>query len=345
MSVQKKKTKSGTRYRFDRMVKGQRLLSPLLYLTKQEAIEAERCAVIAFLQGQQTPLTSAGTSGETVLALLNRRMAWLKEHRGSFHVKTTESLFARGLSYAPEWQTLHPTQITGQDVEAWAEKWSADLIARGKGRYDVNKALVAFQSAWNAPWGRRRGPREYAVNPFSYIERFPIEKGAKYIPPINAAQQVIDSAKGPGKIYLRLMAETGARPSEARCLRWQDVGEDHVILYTRKKRGGDLTPRKVPITESLAKDLAAMRTFSPEDIYVFQQSKKEEPHVHRWAHNIQIKACREAGVRYFTLHAWRHYHASKLADDKTLSLPQIQRRLGHESATTTDRYLHEIMGV
>jgi len=342
MSVQKLKTRAGIRYRFDRLVRGHRLQSPLIYLTKQEAVEAERSAVIAFLQGQKTPLTSADTS-ETVLKLLNRRLAWIKEHRGSFYLQSTEGLFARALAHAPEWRNLHPTQITAKDVEAWGEKWAADLAKRGKGRYDVNKALVALQAAWNAPWGHRRGPREYPTNPFAWTDRFPIDKKAKYIPSIEDAKKVIDAATGLGKIYLTLMLETGARPSEARTTKWEDVGEGHVILYTRKKKGGHLTPRRIPIPDELSLALQGLRTFNPDAVYVFQQHRAVEPHVHRWAQNIQIKACKDAGVRYFNLHSWRHYHASKLADE--FSLPQIQRRLGHESATTTDRYLHEIKGV
>jgi integrase len=344
MSTQKVKTRNGIRYRFDRTVKGHRLMSPVIYPTKQDAMNAERFVVNAFLQGQKIPLISADKS-DTVLNLLNRRLTWIKEHRGSFYFQTTDSLFARALAFAPEWCDLHPSQITAKDVELWSEKWAADLASRGKSRYDVNKALVALQATWNAPWGRRRGPREYPNNPFAWIDRFPIEKKAKYIPSVSEAQKVLDAAFGLGKTYLRMMAETGARPSEARTLKWQDVGDGHVILYTRKKKGGDLTPRRIPISEGLARILRGFRFFNPSDIYVFQQDHKPEPRVHRWAQNIQIQACKNVGARFFPLHSWRHFHASKLADDGQLSLPQIQRRLGHESATTTDRYLHEIKGV
>jgi hypothetical protein len=39
---------------------------------------------------------------------------------------------------------------------------------------------------------------------------------------------------------------------------WDDVNllENYVFLYTRKKRGGHLTPRKVPMTQRLWKVLS-----------------------------------------------------------------------------------------
>ena len=345
MPPQKRKTKKGIRYRFDVVVKGQRLYSPTIYLTKQEARDAEAGVITAFLQGQKTPLTSADTSKETVLELLTRRLAWIKEHRSRAYFQITKTQLARALSFAPEWQGRYPSEITPGDVEKWAERYAADLIRRGKGKYEVNKSMIALQITWNSPWGRKRGPREYPVNPFSWSDRFPIEKKAIFIPSVEDAEKVLGAASGLGKIYLSIMVETGARPGEARNLKWEDVGAGHVILYTRKKIGGNLTPRRVPISEDLSLALKGSRTFHPDDVYVFQQREKAAPHVYLWAMKIQVKACKDAGVRYFKLHSWRHYHASKLADGKEFSLIQIQRRLGHEKATTTDRYLHEIKGV
>ena len=43
------------------------------------------------------------------------------------------------------------------------------------------------------------------------------------------------------------------RISEINRLEWKDVNlnERYVILYTRKKKGGHLTPRKIPMTSKL----------------------------------------------------------------------------------------------
>lgn len=53
--------------------------------------------------------------------------------------------------------------------------------------------------------------------------------------------------------YLWTIAFTMERVGESNRLTWQDVNfeERYVVLYTRKKRGGHLTPRKVPMTDKL----------------------------------------------------------------------------------------------
>ena len=58
--------------------------------------------------------------------------------------------------------------------------------------------------------------------------------------------------------YLFAFKETIGRMSEINRLSWPDVNFDqkYVVLYTRKKKGGHLTPRKVPMTSKLFKVLS-----------------------------------------------------------------------------------------
>jgi integrase len=77
--------------------------------------------------------------------------------------------------------------------------------------------------------------------------------------------------------------------------------------------------------------------------YVFQQKGADEPRTVRWALNVQKAACQAAKVPYFPLHSWRHWHASKKA--REMDLVALRDHLGHESAVTTDKYLHQILGV
>jgi hypothetical protein len=53
--------------------------------------------------------------------------------------------------------------------------------------------------------------------------------------------------------YLWLLRDTLSRVSEINRLIWDDINleQKYVVLYTRKKRGGHLTPRKVPMTEKV----------------------------------------------------------------------------------------------
>ena len=179
------------------------------------------------------------------------------------------------------------------------------------------------------------------------VPLFPEGRYPPYVPPDEDVAVCLAVHNGEKGVFLRFLAETAARQGEGRGLRAQDleVGRGLVVLYTRKKRGGHLTPRRVPISAGLASELAAM----PSSPYFFGQ-KNGTPRSVRWALNLQIAACKEAGVKYFSLHSYRHWRACKWADEG-LRLSQIKARLGHETLQVTERYLRtlgievELLGV
>lgn len=324
MSVERRKTASGVRYRFVKMIHGQRIRSPYIYLTKDQAVQAESEYLHQRLMGQ-TPSAFANIS-ETVLELLTRRIQWLKDHRSEKHAKDNENIFQHVLKFAPEWARRSIQEITPQMAQEMAEKFAADLLGRRKTRLFVNKALVALQSTWNYPWGTRRG-RYAQNNPFAITERFPVEKKTKRIPTQRQIQKVMDACNDEQKLFVELMKETGARPGELLRLEWQDVEVDTITLKTRKKKGGDLTPRKIKYI--LHKPKTKGRIF---------------PHTRWWPVQFFRDACEKAGVPFINPHAIRHFHASKLIAEGW-TIPQIQARLGHESPMTTAKYIHELLGV
>ena len=64
------------------------------------------------------------------------------------------------------------------------------------------------------------------------------------------------------------------RMGEINRLNWTDVNleERYVVLYTRKKRGGHLTPRKVPMTQKLFEVLSRRYEKRAKDkLWVFWQ--------------------------------------------------------------------------
>jgi len=111
------------------------------------------------------------------------------------------------------------------------------------------------------------------------------------------------------------------RMSEINRLTWQDVNleESNVVLYTRKKRGGHLTPRKVPMPKKLQQILShrhANRDKTKPWVFWHRYwSRKngrwrEGPHKDR--KRIMKTLCEKATVRYFRFHAFRHFGASIL---------------------------------
>ena len=150
--------------------------------------------------------------------------------------------------------------------------------------------------------------------------------------------------------YLWTIRETMARVSEVNRLTWEDVNlnERFVILYTRKKVGGDLTPRKVPMTQKLYEVLKRRHdNRDPDKPWVFWHrywSRKkgrfcEGPYGDR--KQVMKTLCEKAGVKYFRFHPIRHSGASTM-DGNNVPIGAIQRILGHENRKTTEIYLHSI---
>ena len=150
--------------------------------------------------------------------------------------------------------------------------------------------------------------------------------------------------------YLYTIKDTMARVGEINRLRWSDVNlkDKYVVLYTRKKKGGHLTPRKIPMTTKLY-DILLRR-------YENRDKTKHWVFWHRyWDRNEKIwvdkpykdrkrmmeNLCKKADVKYFRFHALRHSGAS-LMDNAGVNTGSIQRILGHENRSTTDIYLHSI---
>ena len=150
-------------------------------------------------------------------------------------------------------------QLTRGDIEAWAEVWAADLVDRGKGRGEVNKFLRHGQTAYNAPWGRRRARPEYADNPFKWVDRFAVEKRAKYVPTGAEVASLLLLAGGEFRLYLEILEATAARVSEAREMAWEQIQPGHVILYTIKTATGDRLAHRVEIDRKLAARFGAWR--------------------------------------------------------------------------------------
>ena len=198
----------------------------------------------------------------------------------------------------------------------------------------ANRRLVLIRSLFN--YGIKRG--WFKQNPTQGIERYPIDRPKKYIPPQEDIKLVLETATPEERLYLLVVAHTLGRVRSVNKLRWEDVHEDYLVLYTRKARNSDLKEIRVPIN-SVLKDVLSQLPRSGEYVFINPRTGKFYGYRSKLLHTL----CRLAGVRYFPYHALRHFGASKL-DNLGVSLTDIQHILGHERATTTDLYLQSLRG-
>ncbi len=162
--------------------------------------------------------------------------------------------------------------------------------------------------------------------------------------------KVVTAADQETQDYLWTIICTMGRMGEINNLKWSDVNleERYLVLYTRKKKGGHLTPRRIPINNKLFGVLESR----------YQKRDESQPWVfwHRyWSRKagewvegpyrdrkkIMTTLCDKADVKYFRYHALRHFGASMLDHDK-VPIGTVQRILGHENRLTTEIYLHSI---
>jgi integrase len=271
------------------------------------------------------------------LDLVNLRLDHVKVYNSEEHYR---SYLYLGRRWVKKWGDLMCSEITTAMVQA-------HLLERRKiSAYTANKDLRYFRATIN--YGLKK--KFLSNNPAEGLDFFPVEKKVKYVPPPEDIDKVIAAANPDDRDFLLVIRETMARGIEANRLRWEDVDLDRrfVILYTRKRKGGDLTPRKVPMTQVLY-DVLGRRyeNRTPQKPWVFWHrywSRKagkfiEGPYGDR--KKLMKRLCEKAGVRYFRFHPIRHSGASIL-DGNNVPLGAIQRILGHKNRRTTEIYLHTI---
>jgi len=285
------------------------------------------------LQGDQLQ-TPADTG---FLNLVNQRLDHVKTRNSQRHYEEYRYVARR---WVARWGDQECSQISRDMIEDF-------VLARFKvSAHTANKEIRYLRATFN--FGVKRDL--IAANPTRGIDFFPVEKRVKHVPSPEEIGKLFAEADQDAKDYLMTIMDTLARVSEVNRLTWEDVdlGRELVMLYTRKKRGGNLTPRSIPMTRRLYEVLS--RRFERRDNskpWVFwhrywdRKGKAwvEGPYAKRY--NLLRRLCRDAGVRPFGFHALRHAGAS-LLDSENVPLGTIQRILGHENRTTTEIYLHSI---
>jgi len=273
----------------------------------------------------------------TFIDLVNKRLDYVQVYNTERHYKDYRYMARR---WVKNWDNLLCSQITRDMVQQF-------IIKRSRSSSDTgNKEIRYLRATFN--YGKREG--YVATNPADGIDFLPVEKSLKYIPPKEDVLKVILAADPDVQDYLWVIKETLGRMSEVNQLTWDDVDlqNQSVTLYTRKKRGGHRTPRKVPMTKKLYEVMSRRYRERRKDLpWVFWQTfwssktgeKKEGPYIDR--RRIMKTLCKKVGVKYFRFHALRHFGASVM-DHANVPKGSIQRILGHERRETTEIYLHSI---
>lgn len=271
------------------------------------------------------------------LELVNKRLDHVKAYNSASHYKDYRLLARR---WVDRWGDLRCSEISQEMIQGF-------VLERSRvSAHTANMEIRYLRATFN--YGIKR--RLICANPVDGIGFLPVEKRIRYVPPSEEIDQVIALADPDTQDYLWVIRETVGRMSEINRLTWEDVNLEgrYVILYTRKKRGGHLSPRKVWMNDKLLEVLSRRNSERDKSKpWVFWHTywdnktgeKREGPYRDR--KKIMRTLCRKAGVKYFRFHPIRHSGASVM-DNNNVPIGVIQRVLGHENRSTTEIYLHSI---
>ena len=323
----------GKGWRYDFTLKGERH-TEAWFKTKKEAVQAEakrREELNKAKPAEENPTDMA------FLDLLNSRLDFVKAYKTESYYNDNRYLFQR---LTKKWGKLKVREISTTTVQQY-------ILDRAKdSHYAANYDLRLMKALFNQAV-RFKVIKE---NPVDDVPFLPVEKRAKYIPSAEDIDKVIAAADPDTQDYLWVIRETMGRMGEINALTWDEVDLDarYVTLYTRKKKGGNRTPRKVGMTQKLFEVLSRRHaTRDPEKPWVFWHTyyssktgeKKQGPYQDR---KLFMKTlCKKAGVKYFRFHPLRHAGAS-IMENNNVPIGAIQKILGHENRSTTEIYLHTI---
>ena len=326
----------GKGWRYDFHLKGERH-TEAYFKTKAQARRAEEKRKEDLGNPKKLTKIKETPTAMAFSTLLNLRLDHVKAYNSESHYREYVYLARR---WVKKWGSLACLEITREMVER-------HFLQRSKiSAYTANKEIRYLRSTFN--FGIKRG---YAAkNPTKDIEFLPIQKKIKYVPSPDDIDRVIEAADQETKEYLLTIRDTMGRVNEINSLTWDDVNfeERYVILYTRKKKGGHRTPRKVPMTQRLC-EILSHRYFKRDKskpwvfwhTYTSSKTREVKTGPYKDRKRIMKSLCRKAGVRYFRFHALRHSGASVM-DSLNIPIGDIQRILGHENRNTTEIYLHSI---
>lgn len=323
--------KKGKGWRYDFTLKGIRY-TETWFKTKKEANQAEAKKREEL---KNPPPIQETETDMAFLEMVNIRLDYVKAYNSERHYLEYVYMARR---WTNQWKQLTCHEITTAMVERF-------IIQRSRvSHYVANKEIRYLRATFNFAIKKKM----IRHNPMDGVSFLPVEKRIKYTPPVEHIDRILAVASKDVQDYIWTIRESMGRVSEINRLTWDDVDlkGGYITLYTRKKSGGHLTPRKVWMTQKLYSILSerfANRADTHPWVFwhrYFSRKNgcwKEGPYENR--SKIMKTLCAKAGVPYFRYHALRHAGAS-LLDSINTPIGTIQKILGHENRKTTEIYLH-----
>jgi len=309
MGVYGRKIKIGWRY----YSKGQHLNVPYcskaIFLTKKQAEKWERAEKERIEAEARNPVPAVNFK-----ELIERRLDDIQTRKSKDYYRESRRYFKLALD---EWGDIDIRNISKAMVNDLARGEALRLSKEGKTYYKVNSLLRALKALFN--YGHKLFDTDH--NPCN-LDLYPINVKMKYIPPDEDIEAVKALCNSSQRFLLEFADQTACRINEAVRFRYDDIMPNGIILWTRKSRNSNLTPRRLSfIPECLIGKKGFGKVFKYSGLPRFLERK------------IAL-----LGQPVWSWHSLRHRRASIWATEGK-EVFWIQHQLGHQNTIITMRYL------
>lgn len=285
--------------------------SKAIFLTKRECLQAERERREEIDYKQRHP-------NELYLKdLIDKRLEQLETQKSKIYHRENKRYFKRALDY---WGNVKVGQVTRAMVDSLLMDEAKRLKEEGRknGGVTINKMLRSLKALFF--YGIK--VHELDIKNPCMLDFYPVELKLKYIPTdenILAVKAVCDEHQ---KLLIDFVEETACRIDEAIRFKYEDIKGEQIVLWTRKARNSNLTPRYIPKPLCLGDMKGRGKVFDFAVLPRFLRRYVEKLKQPLWS-----------------WHGLRHRRASIWAKSG-MPLIEIMLRLGHSNLKTTQGYLH-----
>jgi integrase len=149
----------------------------------------------------------------------------------------------------------------------------------------------------------------------------------------------LDVAPQPLKDVFLIVQDSGMRPDEVTRMRWDNVLWDKNLIFVPDGKT-EKAKRHVPLSDRV-RNLLRVRAQDAKSEWVFPSKRSVKGHISYFPVGKQFSETRkDAGLPDdIVLYSARHSFATDMLD-KTGNIVLVGKMLGHQSVTTTQRYLH-----
>ena len=218
-------------------------------------------------------------------------------------------------------------------------KEQKELRSANAANKDRKNLLAMFNIAIKKKWGG------VLVNPFTETTKFKHQRKKQYVPTPDDIKTLLSVLNKQEYVFIDTYLNTGARRTEIFNLKWQDIDFNNKTITLRTKKTKDGTPkdRTIAMNDELYESLLwRLNNKKVDSDFVFVNEHPSQdygkPFVYR--QRFMKKICTRAGIRPFGFHSLRRFVASFIHQSGKASMKQISILLGHESITTTERYIY-----